>query len=119
MNLRIGATIAAVVLAPITITPIRLLAATSTSSPEPEANAGRPNEERETDDSVAIRARAAMRWQLLTYPGDTIPSQPWTKAKAWVEQHVTEGPPWPHAQDGLRPGALDSLGVGTGAWTLL
>lgn len=119
MNIRIGATIAAVILAPITLTPFRPLAATSTSSPEPEANPGRPTEGRETDDSVAIRARAAMRWELLTYPGVTVPSQPWTKAEAWVEQHVTEGPRWPHAHDGLRPGAQDSLGVGTGAWTLL
>jgi hypothetical protein len=74
-----------------------------------------------TDESDAIHERVTAEWKLLTYPKTTIPSEPFTKARRWVQAHVDEGQPWPDSQKGLAAEDTGSslVAPATGSWTLM
>lgn len=41
-----------------------------------------------------IKMHALREWTLLTYPTGTLPSAPWSRARAWVRNNVQDAPPW-------------------------
>jgi hypothetical protein len=73
----------------------------------------------EPGESEDVLARAAARWQLLSYPTGRIPSQPFAKAKSWIESHVPVGAPWANATLGLRRGQEAALPPLPGSWTFM
>ncbi|HEX4825418.1 MAG TPA: hypothetical protein VFV19_14030 [Candidatus Polarisedimenticolaceae bacterium] len=76
----------------------------------------------ETNESDDIQNGVAWGWKLLTYPKTTIPSQAFTKARAWIGANVKDGAPWPYATKGLpaSPGTSEaSAPVDSGDWSFL
>jgi hypothetical protein len=81
-----------------------------------------PEEAGSAEEGALIEGHTAWRWHLLTYPKKTIPSQPFTKAKFWIENHVPQGEPWPGAAEGLESLGCEPEAVtppGVSAWVEL
>lgn len=67
----------------------------------------------EDEESEEIAARSAHEWQLLTYPTGKLPSQPWDRARKWINKRVADAAPW--RGPGLRS-PYDSPDPETGSW---
>lgn len=66
----------------------------------------------------AVEGHAAWNWHLLTYPTNTLPSEPYTKALRWVRQHVQERA-WPATPRREAGRAEGGIALRSDAWTSL
>lgn len=71
-----------------------------------------------------IKARVAWREHNLNYPGKRIPTQAFTKASKWVEEHVQKGTLWKDVPDiqlntPSNPFIKSAVTIPTGSWTLI
>ncbi len=76
-----------------------------------------PGDAESTDESGAIKGHAAWRWHLMIYPKKTIPSEPYTKARRWIKDHVPMGKPWGDLHEICGPTPEGIIATGSGVWT--
>ena len=71
-------------------------------------------------ESDLIRMHSVRQWYLMTYPTGRLPSQPWTKAKSFVEKYVADAPIW-EGEGLVSPSGRSDEAViapGTNTWVL-